>query len=172
VNERDEFFMQLALGHASLALKNNWIPVGAVIVYDGRVIAHGAKTGIAHVHFDHAEHNACYQALWSREGPRNLRGCTVYATLEPCLLCLSMLMTTRVSRIVYGLADPHGGGMFMLEHPEHLPARFQNERPEIVSNVLARESAALLREFFARPSDSRAWSNMDNPLVKLAMETV
>lgn len=170
MDSNDERFMRLALDQARLALHNNWIPVGAVFVKDGHIIAHGCKTGTAHTLFDHAEHNGCYQALWSRQGPSNLRGFTVYSTLEPCLMCLSMLMTTRVSRIVYGLADPYGGGGFVLKHAKYLPARFKEERPEFEGGLLAKESAGLLREFFTKNEKNIHWSDKNNPLVRLAME--
>lgn len=165
----DEYFMKLALEQASLALNNNWIPVGAVFVKDGRVITHGRKNGIHHPLFDHAEHNGCYQSLWSREGPQNLSGFTVYTTLEPCLMCLSMIMTSRVSRIVYGLDDPYGGGGFLLKHPELLPARFQKEHPVMEGGILQEDSKDLLRQFFSHQTKARNWSDRNNPLVRHVM---
>lgn len=166
----DERFMLLALEQAELALKNDWIPVGSVFVRDLHVVTHGRKTGINHPLFDHAEHNGCYQALWSREGPRNLSGFTVYTTLEPCLMCLSMLMTARVSRIVYALDDPYGGGGVLLKNPSVLPARFREERPAIEGGVLRAASKDLLKQFFSKQVGAKNWSNKENPLVKLAME--
>jgi tRNA(adenine34) deaminase len=167
----DERYMRLALDQAKIALSYEWIPVGALFVKDNVIVAHGRKTGLVHPLFDHAEHNGCYGALHAgREGPRNLAGVTVYATLEPCLVCMSMLMTTRVSRIVYGLDDPYGGGTFLLSSPG-LPPRFQKERPVVEGGVLREESRLLLREFFVRERDtnSKNWSDHTNPLVKLAM---
>lgn len=166
----DSAYMRLALEQAQIALSNDWIPVGAVFVKDGRVITHGRKNGITHTLFDHAEHNGCYQALWSREGPRNLEGFTVYSTLEPCLMCLSMLMTTRVSRIVYGLQDPYGGGTSILDHPELLPVRFRDQRPLLRGGELAEESRQLLRKFFEAHTDAGHWADRENPLVKLALQ--
>jgi len=165
----DERFMKLALDQAQLALNNNWIPVGAVFVMGAKVIAHGVKNGTTHTLFDHAEHNACYAALWSRKGPRNLEGCTVYSTLEPCMMCLSMLMTTRVSRIVFACEDPYGGGCKLLKRPSCLPLRFQKEHPTVTGGVLRAESKELLRRFFVLQKDSgqKNWSDPDNPLVKL-----
>jgi tRNA(adenine34) deaminase len=169
----DRRFMGIALGHAEKALDNGWIPVGAVFVKDSQVVAYGIKNGITHSLFDHAEHNGCYQALWSRKGPRNLQGFTVYTTLEPCVMCMSLLMTTRVTRIVYGLRDPYGGGEFMLDGAR-LPARFRKERPVLEGGVLREESRALLRKFFLeqkRKKNGRHqhWSDEGNPLVRLAM---
>ncbi|OYV63467.1 MAG: hypothetical protein B7X03_01750 [Parcubacteria group bacterium 21-58-10] len=169
MKDTDEDFMQLALEQAGLALNNSWIPVGAVFVRNGQVVAHGRKTGINHPLFDHAEHNGCYQALWSREGPRNLDGFTVYTTLEPCIMCLSMLMTARVSRIVYALDDPYGGGGFLLKNPSMLCPRFQEERPVITGGVLQEASKDLLRQFFSKQVGAKNWSDKNNPLVKLVM---
>jgi len=173
MHDKDFHFMKLALGQAKLALQSNWIPVGAVFVKDDRVVTYGVKNGLAHVLFDHAEHNGCYQALWSRQGPSNLQGFTVFSTLEPCLMCLSMLMTTRVSRIVYAFPDPYGGGCSILQQPQLLPYRFQKEHPEVRGGVLADESKALLRKFFLRLQQknvkSKNWSDSENPLVKLAI---
>ncbi len=163
--QTDEDYMRRALEQAAIALKNNWIPIGAIFVDGGRIITHACKDGIHHPLFDHAEHNGCYQALWSRKGPRNLQGVTVYSTLEPCIMCMSMLMTTRVTRIVYGLEDPYGGGGFLVRNPDLLPARFRDERPTLQSGVLAKESAMLLRDFFNSQEGAPNWSNKENPLV-------
>lgn len=165
----DETFMRLALEQAILALKNKWIPIGAVFVKDGQIVTHGRKTGIRHTLFDHAEHNGCYQILWDRGGARNLEGFTVYSTLEPCLMCLSMLMAARVSRIVYGSPDPYGGGVMILKDPSLLPVRFKDRVPLIEGGVLLEESQRLLRQFFKNTvhTNSEFWSNEDNPLVRL-----
>lgn len=164
--DQDVRFMKLALEQARLALQNNWIPVGAIFVKDSRIAAQGTKNGMIHILFDHAEHNACYQALWNRDGAKNLKGFTVYSTLEPCLMCLSMLMTTRVSKIVFACKDPYGGGGRLLENPAVLPVRFQNERPEIVGGVLESESKQLLREFFTTQQNSLHWNDQQNRLIQ------
>jgi len=169
MDPHDEGYMRLALEQAKLALDNDWIPVGAVFVKDHRVITHGRKTGIPHPLFDHAEHNGCYQALWSREGPKNLEGFTVYSTLEPCLMCISMLMTTRVNRIVYGLGDPYGGGGFVLARPSYLPARFRDRRPAFEGGLMSEASRELLRQYFLKRKEGGHWADLDNALVKLVM---
>lgn len=162
-------YMHIALAHAASALANDWIPVGAVFVApDGNVIAHGRKNGETHTRFDHAELNGCFLALPSREGPRDLDGVTVYTTLEPCVLCMSALMTARVSHVVFGLEDPYGGGTFILQSP-NLPPRFQKQAPRVISGVLRKESKALLRQFYLSTKGSNHWSDPENPLVKLAL---
>src|SRR3989344_3406425 len=160
-SNNEEGYMDLALEQAEVALNKGLIPVGAVFVHDNRVIVHGRKNCIIHTLFDHAEHNGCYQALWSRDGPRNLQGCIVYSTLEPCVMCMSMLMTTRVSRIVYALEDPYGGGGFMLADPSRLPERFRSEHPTIAGGVLREPSRTLLRQFFLKQAQDGHWTDPD-----------
>lgn len=168
---RDETFMRMALVHAETALKAGWIPVGAVFIKDNRVIAHGAKMGTVHTLFDHAEHNGCYQALWSRDGPKNLAGVEVYSTMEPCVLCMAMLMITRVRRITYGIEDPYGGGAYMISSTRDMPERFRKEKPELKGAVLRGESKKLLRQFFeSRRNSGGSWADASNPLVKLVFD--
>jgi tRNA(adenine34) deaminase len=171
MQESDSVFMQLALDQAKVALANQWIPVGAVFVHRGHVVAHGVKSGHTHTLWDHAEHNGCYEALWSREGPKNLKDFTVYSTLEPCLICISMLITTRVSRIVFACEDPYSSGRGLLENPGVLPGRFKTERPICEGGILREESRALLRDYFNAQKDTgrENWSNPENPLVKMAL---
>ncbi|MBU6321518.1 hypothetical protein KGO04_03190, partial [Patescibacteria group bacterium] len=131
---------------------------------------HARKEGKRHTLFDHAEHNGCYQTLWNRGGPQNLGGFTVYSTLEPCVMCMSMLMTVRVSRIVWAEDDPAGGGSFMFRHPDELPGRFKAERPALHRGVLQEESRALLRRFFEpKIGGGGHWSDPNNALVRLVM---
>lgn len=168
MDSKDVQYMRFALDQAELALKQDWIPVGAVFVRDNHVVANARKLGDKHALFDHAEHNGCYQVLYDR-ALENLDGFTVYSTMEPCLMCMSMLMTTRVSRIVYGIEDPYGGGGFILKHPELLPERFQKKRPTLEGGFMRPESLGLLHRFFSEGRDERNWSDKDNALVKLIM---
>ena len=167
-SEEDEGFMRMALGFAENALRNDWIPVGVTFVGpSGAVIAHGTKDGTKHPRFDHAEHNGCYEALWAgRAGLRDLSGVTVYSTMEPCVMCMSMLMSVRVERIVYAMEDSYGGGSFILRSPE-LPARFQTQLPQLEGGCLREESRTLLRMFFA--SATGGWGNQENPLVQACL---
>src|SRR3989344_6070804 len=137
-SNNEEGYMDLALEQAEVALNKGLIPVGAVFVHDNRVIVHGRKNGIIHTLFDHAEHNGCYQALWSRDGPRNLQGC-----------------------IVYALEDPYGGGVFMLADPSRLPERFRSEHPTIAGGLLREPSRTLLRQFFLKQAQDGHWTDPD-----------
>lgn len=170
-------FMKLALEQAKIALEKKLIPVGAVLVLDYRIISFGTKKGLLHTLLDHAEYNACYEALhhqnlWNTDGQKNLTGFTVYTTLEPCMMCLSILMTARVSRIVFGCKDPYGGGTILLRNPDVLPSRFLDGLPEVTGGVLEKEAKLLLRDFFEglKKGGHKNWSDPNNPLVKYIME--
>jgi len=165
----DKQFMEHALKHAKTALENNWIPVGCVFVEKGRIIAHGIKTGQHHPRLDHAELNAINQALWSREGPRTLSGVTVYVTLEPCMVCMSMLAACRVERIVYGLRDHYAGATGLLTTAEKLPPMYRKAKPRTEGGCLATESKALLQEFFLNNEVGQTWDR-ENPLVKYCVD--
>lgn len=172
-HEQDKAYMQLALGQARAALAHDWIPVGAVFVLNGSIIAIGSKTGMVHPRFDHAEHNGCYRALWGPHSAKDLEGCDVFSTMEPCILCMAMLMTLRVRRILYGMEDPYGGGGFILKNREILPPRFKDQHPVLVGGVCRDESRELLRQFFRTnlaKDESGPWRNPDNPLVRACMQ--
>lgn len=168
----DDDFMQLAIDQASIALANELLPVGVIFTKDNHRIAHGRKTGEAHFRLDHAEYHACRSALSNRNGPRSLRGVTVYSTLEPCVMCMGMLLSMRVSRIVYAIPDPHGGGSYLLRSPKRLrPERFKNELPKLVQASAAATAnvVELFRQFFRETQDP-FWQNPDNELVKLVTQ--
>lgn len=171
---QNEFFMSLALEQADVALKRDWIPVGAVFVNEhGDVVTHARKMGRFHAHFDHAEHNGCYQALWAgRNGPKDLQGITVYTTLEPCVMCMSMLLTTQVSHIVWGMEDSYGGGACFLRHQDIFPLRFRGVHtfPSFEEGCMREESRYLLKSFFLRRKEGEPWSNRENALVKACLE--
>ena len=142
----DEAYMRLALEEAEAAAEEGEVPIGAVVVCDGRVVAraHNRREGDADPSA-HAEFLAMVTA--ARElGRWRLTGCTVYVTLEPCLMCAGLMVNARVDRCVYGAADPKGGAvgtLFDVSHDERLNHEF-----EVTGGVLADESADLLRSFF------------------------
>lgn len=142
----DEKYMRLALEEAEAAAAEGEVPIGAVVVCDGRVVAraHNRRETDADPSA-HAEFLAMVEA--SRElGRWRLTGCTVYVTLEPCLMCAGLMVNARVDRCVYGAADPKGGAvgtLFDVSHDERLNHEF-----EVTSGVLADDAAGLLRSFF------------------------
>lgn len=142
----DEEYMRLALEEAEAAAAEGEVPIGAVVVCDGRVVAraHNRREGDADPSA-HAEFTAMVAASRTL-GRWRLTGCTVYVTLEPCLMCAGLMVNARVDRCVYGAADPKGGAvgtLFDVSHDERLNHEF-----EVTGGVLADEAAELLRAFF------------------------
>jgi len=142
----DEKYMHLALQEATAALDHGDVPVGAVIVHEGAVIAraHNQREQLKDP-TAHAEMIALTQASAALEAWR-LTGCTLYVTVEPCVMCAGALVLARVSRLVYGADDPKAGACVSLYRIPSDPRL--NHSIETASGVLAEESARMLREFF------------------------
>jgi len=143
----DAEFMAAALVQARNAAEIDEVPIGAVVVYDGAVISAGYNR--REVDADpsaHAEFIALMEAA-RLLGRWRLTGCTVYVTLEPCLMCAGLMQQARIDRCVYGAADPKGGALGTLYHV-HEDERL-NHRFAVTAGVRAEECAALLSEFFA-----------------------
>ena len=146
--EADERFMRLAIEQARLAESMGEVPIGAVVVYRDEMIAQACnRREIDQDPAGHAEFLAMKEA--SRVlGHWRLTGCTVYVTLEPCLMCAGLMHQSRISRCVYGAADPKAGALGTL-YSVHADERL-NHRFEVTPNVLGEECAALLVSFFSR----------------------
>jgi tRNA(adenine34) deaminase len=144
--EDDDAFMGLALEEARRALAAGEVPVGAVVVLDGRVIGSGHNTPIASSDpTAHAEVVAMRRgaaATWNYR----LTGAVLYATVEPCAMCCGAAIHARLARVVYGAADPKGGAARSLYRLLDDPRL--NHMVEVVGPVREDESAALLRQFF------------------------
>ena len=143
----DERFMREALSEAEAARELGEVPIGAVVVFEGRVIAraHNRRELDADPSA-HAEFSALREAARSL-GRWRLSGCTVYVTLEPCLMCAGLMVNARVSRCVYGAADAKAGALGSL-YRLHADARL-NHSFAVTGGVLADECAGLLKGFFA-----------------------
>jgi tRNA(adenine34) deaminase len=144
---RDEYFMRLALREAERALEHDDVPVGCVIARDQEVI--GAAPNERELRGDptaHAEILALREASRAAGGWR-LLDAVVYITLEPCAMCAGALVLARVPRVVYGAVDPKTGAAGSVLNVLAEPGL--NHRPEVAGGLLADESAALLRQFFA-----------------------
>ena len=143
----DEHFMQLAIEQACRARDVGEVPIGAVVVCDGQVVARGFnRRETDHDPSAHAEAMAMQEA--SRNlGRWRLTGCTVYVTLEPCLMCAGLMQQSRVDRCVYGAHDPKGGALGSLYNVAE-DSRL-NHTFEVTSSVCEQECATLLRDFFA-----------------------
>ena len=139
-------FMQLALAQAEAAREENEVPVGAVIVHKGRVIAQ-ARNQREQLQDPaaHAEMIAITQAA-EFLGTWRLENCTLYVTLEPCPMCAGAILQARIPTVVYGAADPKAGAvrsLYRLLEDERL-----NHTCEVIDGVLAEPCGAILSEFF------------------------
>ncbi len=141
-------FMALALDEARRAAEVGEVPIGAVVVADGAVVAraHNLRE-TTHDPTAHAELIAIREAA-RRLGRWRLSDCTIYVTLEPCPMCAGAMHQARIDRLVFGAFDPKAGAvgtLYDLSNDERLNHRFS-----VTSGVLADESAALLKRFFER----------------------
>ncbi|TDO09772.1 MULTISPECIES: tRNA adenosine(34) deaminase TadA [Halomonas] len=148
----DEFYMHRALDQARLGLSAGEVPVGAVVVdATGELVGAGFNAPLGeHDPSAHAEIRALRDA-GRRLGNYRLDGCTLYVTLEPCLMCAGAIIHARLARLVYGAAEPRSG---MAESKANLFAQpWFHHRVSVEGGVLAARAARLLREFFAARRD-------------------
>ena len=141
-----DHFMRLALQEAQAALAENEVPIGAVIVHEGRIIAsaHNQREQLRDP-TAHAEMIAITQAAEALKSWR-LDECALYVTLEPCPMCAGAILQARVALVVYGAADPKAGAVHTLYQLLSDPRL--NHRTQAVSGVLAAECGTLLSRFF------------------------
>lgn len=138
--------MALALEQARLAAGEGEVPIGAVLVCDGAVVAHGrnaresAADPTAHAEMIAVREGAIRLGRW------RLTGCTLYVTLEPCPMCAGALVNARIDRLVYGAADPKAGAVGTLYDLSADPRL--NHRFEVTAGVLEAECGQILKEFF------------------------
>jgi tRNA(adenine34) deaminase len=146
--ELDRRFMQVALDQAVLAQSAGEVPVGAVVVLNGEVIASGCNQPIGRNDpTAHAEIVAL-RAAALRIGNYRLAGCELYVTLEPCAMCAGAIQHARIARLVWGAKDPKTGACGSVVDLFSQP--LLNHHAQVVSEVMAPESAALLQGFFAQ----------------------
>jgi tRNA(adenine34) deaminase len=138
--------MQAALGEARLAVDAGEVPIGAVVVLDGEIVARGQNRVLRNVDpTAHAEIVAL-RAAAQTVGNYRLIGCTLYVTLEPCAMCAGAMIHARLDRLVFAASDPKAGAagsvLTVLNHPQ------LNHQMKVEQGILAEESAELLRSFF------------------------
>ena len=146
--DEDHGYMQRALELARTAAEAGEVPVGAVLVKDGVIIAEGYNQPLGcHDPTAHAEIQALREA-GKRLGNYRLSGTTMYVSLEPCPMCVGAMIHARVERVVFAASDPKtgalGGALDLAAHGSH------NHRLQVHAGVLAVEAGALLRDFFRR----------------------
>jgi len=141
-----EAFMRIAYQEAEVALADDEVPIGAVIVHGDRVIAsaHNQRERLRDP-TAHAEMIAITQAAESL-GSWRLNDCTLYVTLEPCCMCAGAIVQARLARVVYGASDPKAGAVHSLF--QLLSDARLNHRAEIVSDVLLEPCSQILTRFF------------------------
>ena len=146
----DLTYLQTAIDEARAAEASGEVPIGAVIVHRGEIIARGQNRVLRdHDPTAHAEIVALRQAGRALENYRLLsgdEGCTLYVTLEPCAMCAGAILHARIARLVYAAPDPKAGAcgsvLSVMNHPQ------LNHKVEVVPGLLAEECSALLTNFF------------------------
>lgn len=169
---QDSEYMQLAIQQAKLAAALDEVPIGAVVVHDGKVIA--AACNRRETDADpagHAEFLAMKQAS-DKLGVWRLSGCTVYVTLEPCIMCAGLMHQARIDRCVFGAFDPKAGALgslYQINADERLNHAF-----EVTPGVCEEECASLLRSFFRekrkRNKTRKALARVEEAAVRAAAE--
>ena len=143
----DERYMEAALAAAAEAAEDGEVPVGAVVVRDGAVIAAGRnRTEATNQAVAHAEMEALRKA-GAAVGDWRLTGCTMYVTVEPCPMCAFAAVLARLDGIVFGAADPKFGGCGSVLN---VPAAPFNHHVTVRGGVLVNKCAALLKDFFQK----------------------
>jgi tRNA(adenine34) deaminase len=144
--DSDELWMKEALRCARRALDVGEVPVGAVVVHDGRIVGRGFNRNIIdHDPSAHAEMIALREA-GAALGNHRLGACDVFATIEPCAMCAGALVHARIWRLVYGADDAKAGAVHSVMQVVNHPSL--NHSMEVRGGVLAGECAALLQDFF------------------------
>jgi tRNA(adenine34) deaminase len=156
-NKVDEGFMKEALKEAGKSLAIGEVPVGCVIVKDGKVIARGHnQREKSQSVLGHAETIAIQKAA-KKLGSWRLEMCDLYVTLEPCAMCSGAMIQARIRRLIYGCAEPkfgaHQSVVRLFDHPF-------NHQIEVISGVLGDDSRDMLKRFFR---DLRAQKPLKNP---------
>ena len=144
--ELDRQFMEQAIEQAQLAAAANEVPVGAVLVRDGKVISKGFNKPITnHDPSAHAEMLALREAAKAEENYR-LPGSTLYVTLEPCAMCSGAILHARVDRVVFGTTDPKTGAAGSVL--DVFSSKQINHQTSVEGGVMSEECGQLLRSFF------------------------
>lgn len=144
--ENDEMWMQQALRSAQRALDLGEVPVGAVVVHEGKIIGRGFNRNLADCDpTAHAEIVALREA-GSALGNHRLSNCDLFVTIEPCAMCAGAMVHARIRALIYGADDPKAGAVHSAMHVLNHPAL--NHKVEVRRGVLAGKCAELLQEFF------------------------
>lgn len=148
ISENHSYFMGEALLCAEQALNQGQVPIGALIVHKGKIIAQAYnKRDESQICWHHAEMIVLDEACQKLKNWR-LSDCTLYSTLEPCFMCAGAIYQARIGCVVFGALDPkHGamGSLYSLQHDYRL-----NYQPRVLSGVLKTECSEILKKFFQK----------------------
>lgn len=146
MTDQDQKWMKRALELAAESARQGEVPIGALVVHDGQVIAEAANLKeTKHDPLGHAEILVIREAA-RRLGRWRLTGCSLYVTLEPCTMCAGAIIHARLDRLVYATADPKAGAVISLYRI--LEDSRLNHAPEVVGGVMESEASLQLKEFF------------------------
>ncbi|MBA8778047.1 nucleoside deaminase [Staphylococcus schleiferi subsp. coagulans] len=155
-----QYYMSLALEEAREAAKKGEVPIGAIIVKNEKVIARAHNLRETNQNpTAHAEHLAIERAAETL-GTWRLEGCTLYVTLEPCVMCAGTIVMSRVATVVFGAYDPKGGctgSLMNLVQDQRM-----NHRAKVIEGVLAYSCGEILRQFFRTLRQRKATKAMSN----------
>ena len=146
MEKNHEYYMSLALKEASKAREIDEVPIGCVIVKDNKVIAKGhnlretKKSPLGHAEI------VTIQKACKKFNDWQLVGCTLYVTLEPCIMCAGTIIQSRIKTVVYGADDPKGGAFGSSINV--LEANNINHKPEIIKSILKHECSQIIKDYF------------------------
>ena len=142
----DEYFMRIALDEAGKAMENGEVPIGAVLVREGKVLARAHNSPISRKDPSaHAEMLVLREAA-RKTGNYRLTGAGLYVTLEPCVMCAGAILQARLSRVIFGCRDPKAGAVVSLY--QILNDSRLNHQPNVTEGILGQECGEILSRFF------------------------
>lgn len=145
MNERDEYFMKRALELAGMAADLGEVPVGAVVVMDGKIISEAYNRRETDKNALYHAETIAIDAACKKLGGWRLHQCELYVTLEPCPMCAGAIINSRIKRVIIGARDSKAGCFGSLVNLNFYPF---NHKPEIIFGVCEREAVGLLQIFF------------------------
>lgn len=167
MKNQDIKFMEIALSEAGLALREDELPVGAVVVFNGEIWGRGRRMKEKNTRLDHGEVNALREAL--DKNHKLADEMTIYTTLEPCVMCFGAILNSRIKRVVFALEDPYGGATHF--QAVNMPERHKIKFPEITKGILRQEAKLLFQEFFKTTKSDYWSSHPENPLVRICFDS-
>ncbi|MBR5289886.1 MAG: nucleoside deaminase [Erysipelotrichaceae bacterium] len=149
----NEKYMRAAMKEAYKAELKDEVPIGAVIVYDGKIIARAHNTRQTKQISTHHAEILCIEKACRKLNSWRLEGCDLYVTLEPCPMCAGAIQQSRIRKVVFGAYDPKGG--FFGSNFNINEVKGLNHYPEVEGGILKEETAQLLKDFFKKKRERR-----------------